>query len=281
MENDCNEDGDHRLRKDLGLLLLASMKIQYCSDLHLELAENRAFIRHNPIKPVGDILVLAGDIVPLISIDKDKDFFDYVSQNFSATYWVPGNHEYYGYDLLKKTKSFQEEIRDNVFLLNNRVVSYSDVRLIFSTLWSHISAANEMAMQESVSDFHVIKYGRRKLSVFEFNKFHSECLEFLTEALQEKVNGKTIVVTHHVPTLINYPEKYRESFLNEAFAVELHDLIEKWEPSYWIYGHHHVNTPSFEIGNSQMLTNQLGYVICNENRLYKRDAILWLGNTDI
>jgi predicted phosphohydrolase len=250
------------------------MKIQYCSDLHLEFAENRAFIKNNPIKPVGEVLILAGDIVPLISIDKHKDFFDYVSENFSVTYWVPGNHEYYGYDLLKKTKSFQEEIRDNVFLLNNRIVTHKGVRLILSTLWSHISPPNELAIQQDVSDFHVIKYGRRKLSVFEFNKFHSECVEFLTNALQENTIGKTIVVTHHVPTLINYPEKYRDSFLNEAFVEELSSLIEACRPDYWIYGHHHTNTPSFKIGETQMLTNQIGYVALNEHDLYKHDAII-------
>ncbi len=38
------------------------MKIQYASDLHLELRDNARFLRDNLPKPVGDILVLAGDI---------------------------------------------------------------------------------------------------------------------------------------------------------------------------------------------------------------------------
>ena len=33
------------------------MKIQYCSDLHLEFEENKKFLKQNPIKPVGDILI--------------------------------------------------------------------------------------------------------------------------------------------------------------------------------------------------------------------------------
>lgn len=38
------------------------MKIQFASDLHLELSDNSRFIKHkNPFEPVGDVLILAGD----------------------------------------------------------------------------------------------------------------------------------------------------------------------------------------------------------------------------
>ena len=46
------------------------MKIQYCSDLHLEFEDNLNFLSNCPIKRVGDILIIAGDLVPFVNLSK-------------------------------------------------------------------------------------------------------------------------------------------------------------------------------------------------------------------
>ena len=236
------------------------MNFQYASDLHLEFIENKSFLKANPLPAVGDILLLAGDIVPFAVMDQHKDFFSYLSDNFSATYWIPGNHEYYGFDLATKCGIINEKIRSNVSLVNNISVMQDDVKLIFSTLWSKISPAYEYQIERSMSDFHVIKYGKFRFSAQRYNELHAQSLAFLQQELANQTATKSVVVTHHVPTFQNYPEKYKGSVLKDAFAVELFDLIEATSPDYWIYGHTHGNTPDFEIGKTRLLTNQLGYV---------------------
>ena len=50
------------------------MKLQYCSDLHLEFPENREFIKANPLQAKGDVLVLADDIMLFADMDKHNAF---------------------------------------------------------------------------------------------------------------------------------------------------------------------------------------------------------------
>lgn len=248
------------------------MNIQYCSDLHLEFLDNRKWILKNPIVPKGDILILAGDIVLFKEIHQHQKFFDYVSEHFKHTFWIPGNHEYYNSDITKRSGSFEEQIRDNVTLLNNTVKIINGVKFVFSTLWSHISPEMQLIIQQSLSDFRVIRNNEKRLTVGDYNQIHSEGRMFLEETVKSQTNMPTVVITHHPPTFFNYPEKYANSSINEAFGTEMYNFIEESEIDYWIYGHHHCNLPNFNIGKTKLVTNQLGYIKYGENENFKSDA---------
>lgn len=250
------------------------MKIQYASDLHLEFPDNKLFLKNNPLQVDGDILVLAGDIVPFAVMNQHDDFFDFVSDHFENTYWIPGNHEYYHFDLAEKQGEFHEKIRSNVHLMNNQTVQLDGVRLLLSTLWSKISPTNAWKCEQWASDFHVINYENRTFNSNDFNRLHRENLDFITAELSKETNDKTIVVTHHVPSFKNYPTEYLSSSVNEVFAVELFDLILDTQPSFWVYGHHHRNVPAFKIGSTELLTNQLGYVKYKELRNFSLNKVI-------
>jgi predicted phosphohydrolase len=241
------------------------MKIQYCSDLHLEFPHNKKYFKENPVTAEGEILLLAGDILPFTEIEKEKDFFTFLSNSFEHTYWIPGNHEYYRSDIAERTGTFHEKIRSNVSLLNNTAIEHKGVRLLFSTLWSKINPAFEFVILKSMADFRLIKNNGKKITAHDYDQLHEDCRTFLAVELSNVTNQKTIVVTHHLPTFVNYPEKYRHSELNTAFATELFELIEPSNVDYWIFGHTHEVVPDFKIGKTTLATNQLGYVEYGEH----------------
>jgi predicted phosphohydrolase len=249
------------------------MKIQYCSDLHLEFPHNKKYLKANPLKPEGEILLLAGDIIPFAEIKKENDFFNFVSDSFEHTYWIPGNHEYYRSDIAERTGTFHEKIRSNVSLLNNTAIEYTGVRLLFSTLWSKTNPALEFVILKSMADFRLIKNNGKKITVDDYDQLHEDCRIFLGNELSNVTSQKTIVVTHHLPTFFNYPEKYRYSELNTAFATELFDLIEPSNVDYWIFGHSHEVVSDFKIAKTTLTTNQLGYVEYGEH-LHFRNSLL-------
>jgi len=252
------------------------MKIQFASDLHLEFIMNKTYIEKYPLEPKGDILVLAGDIIPFNVLHAAENFFDYVSDNFEMTYWIPGNHEYYKSDINERSGSFQEKIRDNIILLNNKSIQFGNYRIIFSTLWTSIGTQYANDIKRGMNDFRVIKDDGLSLRPKKYNQLHQDCLSFIQKELEQcDEDEKSIVITHHVPTKINYPSKYQGSILNEAFAVELEDFIKEFKPDYWIYGHHHATKKDFKIGETQLMTNQLGYIDLQEQEGFNRARLIF------
>jgi predicted phosphodiesterase len=106
------------------------MKIQYASDLHLEFSENYSFLKRNPLKPAGDILVLAGDIGYLNDDNyRHHPFWDWVSDNFEQVIVAVGNHELYKYyDLAKMPQGLVYAIRNNVKCYYNAVVQIDSLQ---------------------------------------------------------------------------------------------------------------------------------------------------------
>lgn len=116
------------------------MKIQYASDLHLEFSDNWRYLKDNPLKPVGDILVLAGDIGYLGDENYTvHPFWDWASDNYEQVIACMGNHEFYKYyDVATLPDGYCLDIRRNVKSYYNGVVNIGDTDFIISTLWSHI-----------------------------------------------------------------------------------------------------------------------------------------------
>jgi Icc-related predicted phosphoesterase len=247
------------------------MRIQYCSDLHLEFEQNRRYLETSPLTVTGDILILAGDIVPLHDEFMNNPFFPFISNNYKQVFWVPGNHEFYYKNISDYSSSFNIQVYPNINIVNNIDLHFEGIHLVFSTLWSKISKENEKIIERSVSDFECISQNNQKFNATAYNKLHETGLEFIKQSLTGKKN-KTVVVTHHLPSVLCNAAMHHASPINEAFCVDLTDYIEESNADFWIYGHSHFNQKPLFIGDTIMLTNQLGYVQLNEQGTFKHNA---------
>jgi|SRR6516225_7452939 hypothetical protein len=119
------------------------MTIQYYSDLHLEFKANKKHILENPLIPVGDILILAGNIILFSKINNHNDSLDYISENFAITFSLPGNLGYYYSDISNRPAIPNEKIRKNLSVVNNCGIEYGGASFLLSTLWSLVSQTNK------------------------------------------------------------------------------------------------------------------------------------------
>lgn len=179
------------------------MRIQFCSDLHLEFIKNIYFLHANKLKPKADVLILAGDIIPLMkNLDYEK-YFDFLSASFKEVYWLPGNHEFYMSDIQYPIK--EKKVRENIKLMNNETICIDDVNLIFSTLWSYISPAKELFIKSHLSDFSLIKADGDAFRPKHYNQLHKESVSYIEESLKT-LNGKKKCSNHTpYPYLIKLP----------------------------------------------------------------------------
>lgn len=242
------------------------MRIQYMSDLHMELADNSRYIKHSDFPVTGDVLVLAGDtfylnnaMVPL------SNFWKWASTNYRQVLVVPGNHDYYGHcDVMTCGMEWTWMFKDNVGYYQNQVIRIDNVDFVLSTLWSHIPPKDEYVVLHRLNDFYQTMYDGHRIRVEDYNRMHQHCLDFIKKSVAESTAEHIVVVTHHLPSLLVVADRHRGSDLNAAFATELGDFIADSRIDAWIYGHSHTNVDAF-IGNTKIVCNQMGYVFHNEH----------------
>ena len=243
------------------------MKVQYASALHIEFYDNSVFLARGPFKVAGDVLVLAGDTLPLKEFDayKQHRFFDWCSRNYRETFLIPGNHEYYHDDIARYPDSWERKLRDNVTMFENRSVVVDDTEFILSTLWSHILMRNWPKIKKSMSDFTLIRSDGGSFTATAYNELHKRDLAFVMKAIEESKVAHKVVVTHHVPSRLLVASEFKGSSLESGFTVDLTGYIETSGVDLWVYGHSHRSIDR-QIGKTLVVSNQVGYVAYGEYR---------------
>lgn len=224
------------------------------------------------LRDAVDLVLLAGDIgVGAEAVRYAAAVQDYVR---APVVMVAGNHELYGHDLplmLEEMKGLAREL--GVHLLEREaadlVIAGRRVRVLGATLWTDfelfgqggVCAAAMSDAARAMTDFRIIKLNGSRFRPEDAANLHAATRAWLSEAVPaaRATADSVIVLTHHAPTPLGNPPQHRTSELAPAFASDLEDDIQKWEPDLWVFGHthHSINT---RIGHTRIVAAQRGYV---------------------
>lgn len=148
--------------------------------------------------------------------------------------------------------------------MNNKTFVLDDIKIIGSTLWSHIPSEHSEYISRFLYDYHVIKNKNLKpITIDDTNQWNKDNISFIFNE-RNSANCSCIILTHHAPLFSNYKEnkytaypKYINDRSKYAFHNDLELLIKK-PVCAWLYGHTHY-VSNFEFNNITIATNQVGY----------------------
>jgi predicted phosphodiesterase len=235
------------------------MKIEFHSDLHLESRPGG----HMLMQTTSDLIVLAGDIDTGLRGLKYADVISDMHEK--PVIYIAGNHEFYRHDyavLLEEMRGFAAQLPDVHFLEQDELI-IQGTRFLGTTLWTDFKgngstdrAQNMNELRQNLADFHLIKCQEKSFTPDDALAIHEESREWLTAKFREPFKGRTVVVTHHAPSLLCEHPSFNYGPMTTGFVSEMDNLVSKAD--LWICGHTHANI-DLKIGKTRLVSNQMGY----------------------
>ena len=247
------------------MFIVFGMKIHILSDLHVEFAPYHLEVLD------ADVIVLAGDIdVGMESVYWAKEL---INQTKAHIIFVAGNHEFYRENITKlrvEMNSFCQQAhlegqQQRLHYLENSSVNIDGVRFLGATLWTDFLLFGEPLRKEcmlhgeqSLNDFRLIDVDDGwKFTAKDSIALFNESAKWLQDELKHSsFDGKTVVITHHLPSARSVAERYKKNLLSACFASNLDHLMGYAE--LWVHGHTH--DPFDYISNgTRVICNPRGY----------------------
>lgn len=248
------------------------MKVKIYSDLHLDINQIKnpkdLFDEDEEI----DLYIDAGDTG---NLQTTIDFYSHPFWKNKKVLFVAGNH------LCYETKTPLDEailiLKDkfnhanNVIFLQDDEAKINGYSFLGCTLWTDFKIFNNKfyCMKESrrfMNDYKHIKYSQEVPLIPELTiSMNNISVKFLKTKFSHNPQKKYFVITHHAPSLQSASLKYRYDLITSAFCSNHEDLISKYTNNIplWIHGHVH-NTNDYQIQNTRIISNPLGYLTFDE-----------------
>jgi hypothetical protein len=180
---------------------------------------------------------------------------------------VPGNGEYVNQELGESRRQYRAAVAavpGAVFLDDDVIELPAGLRVIGSTLWSHVadgqlSRYGRMLADHGLLGVDNIRLGSRFLTLADTNELHFRARCFIAEKLRKLSRAEresTIVCTHFWPTLRPWTGAGGRPDLEwyQMVGSDLDELIAECGPRFWLCGHAHT-THQVTIGTTQICSN--------------------------
>lgn len=249
------------------------MKLHVLSDLHLEFGKS-----FDAPATDADVIVLAGDIhshTHGLTWAAGQPAF-----GGKLILYVPGNHEFYNAEyvglrreLYLKAEALRAE-GHAIHVLDADALEIDGTRFLGVVGWTDYllfgKSVKWQCMREAkrMNDHRLISYvaGRGQLDSYmqrtslflpeHAERFHARARAWLTEQLAVPYAGKTVVITHHLPSMQSVAERFRDDLLSAAFASDLDKLVD--QADLWCHGHTH-DACDYTLGGCRVVCNPRGY----------------------
>lgn len=230
------------------------MRIHLLSDLHLE------FSPYAPLITDTDVVILAGDI------HVKARGVEWARQAFPGTVlYVPGNHEFYGGHLIRTLLKMRAMEDERVRILDRDEVLLGGVRFLGCSMWTDYAVTGNAHLaawhaRTTMNDFRKIRTEPfRRIVPNDLVQESLKAREWLCLKLSEPFAGKTVVITHHAPSLRSLKDNpHAGTLLDAAYAKNCEGLMGGDRAALWVHGHSHVAV-DYEIAGTRVVCNPRGY----------------------
>ena len=249
------------------------------SDVHLEIDDTIPL----PVEAEdADAIIISGDLTYASKISKTAS--ELIKLFNLPIIFVAGNHEFYRQSSYRQAiqdirsaaeKSITENWKQTFHFLDRDELIFGDTRILGVTLWVDMQMGAKTSQdriwrlreaQFALNDFRQVKMdSHRLMKPSDMIELCRRDTHWLREQLQKPFDGKTVVVSHHMPHPACTPDIYRDNPHNHLFANSekaFDDILndEMLAPDLWICGHTHTAFDiDIGIGHTRIVCNPHGY----------------------
>lgn len=240
------------------LRLSASPRVWCVSDIHADVAVNRAWVEQLEARP-EDAIIVAGDVAT--SLQTLAEVLTALNDKYKHVFFVPGNHELWidsvSADCRHSVDKFFRILELCDELQVHTELAFLGELLVVPLFSWYRRVSPDAGMLEYFDMACTWPWARSSLDD-RVADFFSAINESAIEAVNRLENRIPILSFSHFVPRVNELFPGFETFRNVMGCRDLDDAIERINPRVFVFGHSHINVDEL-VGHTRFVQNALGH----------------------